>query len=171
MYSIYHIPTFVHKDGSIGKIGCTVQKPKKRVQEQGYSSYEILEEHFCIDRASIRERELQQQYGYPTDSGLYKNHYYKMKKIRKPWSDKAREASQLAQKDKWDNFTKAGNKARIKPCLMIHKDTNEILKEFKSISEAGRYLGEKYAGKVIPSVCLGRYGRKSAYGYKWEYKK
>ena len=86
MYSIYHIPTFVHKDGSIGKIGCTVQKPKARVEEQGYSSFEILETHDCIDSASDRELELQKQYGYPIDIVPYKVSV----RNRQPWNDKTR---------------------------------------------------------------------------------
>ena len=56
MYSIYHIPTFVHKDGSIGKIGCTT-KPAPRVKEQGYTDYEILETIKDIYIASDREIE------------------------------------------------------------------------------------------------------------------
>ena len=137
MYYIYHIPNV--------KIGCTVQQPKKRVKEQGYTSFEILEKHSCIDKASIRERELQLEYGYPTDSGLYKNHYFRMKKIRKPWSKEVsnRGRETMRKNGFYKDFHKIGNKARIKSCLMIDKDTNKVLKEFDSISEAGRYLGEK----------------------------
>jgi len=71
MYSIYHIPTFVHKDGSIGKIGCT-KNIKRRLQQQGYQSFEILETHDCIDSASVREQELQKEYGYKVDTSTYK---------------------------------------------------------------------------------------------------
>ena len=70
MYYIYHIPTFTHKDGSVGKIGCSTN-PNGRVKQQGYSDYEILEEHTCIDTVSKRELELQKEYGYPIDKGLY----------------------------------------------------------------------------------------------------
>ena len=51
MFYIYHIPNYVWKDGRIGKIGCTTN-PKIRVKKQGYTDYEILEEHTCIDTAS-----------------------------------------------------------------------------------------------------------------------
>jgi len=72
IYSIYHIPTFIHKNGSIGKIGCTSKtNPEDRVKQQGYSEYEILEEHTCIDTVSKRELELQKEYGYPMDKKLY----------------------------------------------------------------------------------------------------
>ena len=73
-YYIYHIPTFIHKDGRIGKIGCTVQEVNKRSKKQGYTEYEILETHECIYKASDREIELQKEYGYPVD----KIPYYKV---------------------------------------------------------------------------------------------
>ena len=65
-YYIYHI---------IGiKIGCSTQ-PKIRVKRQGYTHYEILEEHFNIDIASNREIELQKEYGYKIDNTSYKQSY------------------------------------------------------------------------------------------------
>jgi hypothetical protein len=71
-YYIYHIPTFVHKDGRIGKIGCTEEEDAKvRVQNQGYTEYEILETHTDIMIASNREIELQKEYGYPVDKIPY----------------------------------------------------------------------------------------------------
>lgn len=75
-YHIYHIPSFRHKDGRIGKIGCS-EEADIRVNKQGYTEYEILEEHDCIYKASERERELQKQYGYPVD----KIPYYEMVKM------------------------------------------------------------------------------------------
>lgn len=50
---------------------------------------------------------------------------------------------------------------------MIDKKTNEVIKEFPSIKEAGRFLG-KTAGH-INEVVHGK--RKTAYGYKWREKK
>lgn len=70
-YYIYHIPTFIHKDGRIGKIGCTELEAEERVSQQGYIAFEILEEHDCIYKASDREMELQKQYGYPVDTRPY----------------------------------------------------------------------------------------------------
>jgi len=55
-YSIYHIPGI--------KIGCTKQKVSKRVKQQGYTKFEILETYDDIEIASDREIELQKQYGY-----------------------------------------------------------------------------------------------------------
>jgi len=63
MYYIYHIPG--------KKIGCS-KEPNHRVRQQGFSEFEILEQHEDIDVASKRELELQEQYGYKKDNTLYK---------------------------------------------------------------------------------------------------
>lgn len=57
-------------------------------------------------------------------------------------------------------------KALSKPVLMIDKDTNEILKEFNSTTEAEAFLNAK--GKHVSCCCNNK--RKTAYGYKWKYK-
>lgn len=62
MYSIYHIPSV--------KIGVSIN-PKVRVKKQGYSDYEILEEHTDVYEVSIREQQLQRQYGYKVDTKPY----------------------------------------------------------------------------------------------------
>jgi hypothetical protein len=62
MYYIYHIPGV--------KIGCT-KNIESRIKAQGYSDYEILEEHTDIYVASDREIALQKQYGLPVDRLLY----------------------------------------------------------------------------------------------------
>ena len=61
-YYIYHIPTV--------KIGCTVTI-NHRMQEQGFTDWEILEEHTDIYVASNREIELQKEYGLPVDTIPY----------------------------------------------------------------------------------------------------
>ena len=67
MYYIYHIPGI--------KVGCTSRDPKKRVNEQGYTDFEILETHDDIDQASIRELELQNQYGYEVEKFNFKQQF------------------------------------------------------------------------------------------------
>lgn len=63
MYYIYHI---------IGKkIGCS-KNPKRRVKQQGFTEFEILEQHEDINIASERELELQKQFGYKVDNTFYK---------------------------------------------------------------------------------------------------
>ena len=73
MYYIYHIKGI--------KIGVSTN-PKQRVERQGYTEYEILEEHTCIDTVSNRELELQKQYGYKVDNVSYKSTYNQRKKYR-----------------------------------------------------------------------------------------
>jgi hypothetical protein len=72
-YYIYHLPNFVHTNGAIGKIGCTITDPFKRAKVQGYrlQDLEVLEEHTDIYIASDRELELQEEYGYPVDKIPY----------------------------------------------------------------------------------------------------
>jgi len=61
-YTIYHIP------GT--KIGVTT-RILQRMRNQGFTEWEILEEHTDIYEVSHRERELQIQYGYPVDKIPY----------------------------------------------------------------------------------------------------
>ena len=58
-YFIYHIPGV--------KIGCSMN-PSKRVKDQGYEDFEILEVHTDIEVASDREIKLMKEYGYTRDS-------------------------------------------------------------------------------------------------------
>jgi hypothetical protein len=75
-YYIYHIPTYVWKDGKLGKVG-TTEKLKARINENLKTSqlhfdfWEVLEEHTDIMEASRREIELQKQYGYKVDKVPY----------------------------------------------------------------------------------------------------
>ena len=66
MFTLYHIEGV--------KIGCTTQ-PIERVKEQGFNTFEILEEHTDIYVASDREQELQKQYGYRIDECPYWKSY------------------------------------------------------------------------------------------------
>lgn len=61
-YTIYHIQGH--------KIGCS-SEPEKRVQDQGFTDFEVLEVHTDIHEASDREIELQEEYGYPIDTIPY----------------------------------------------------------------------------------------------------
>lgn len=62
MYYIYHIPGV--------KIGCTKQF-EKRISAQGFTDYEILEQHEDGWIAGDRELELQKEYDYPVDAVHY----------------------------------------------------------------------------------------------------
>ena len=54
-----------------------------------------------------------------------------------------------------------------KTVLMIDKETDEILKIFPSIREAGIFLNKSRCRQHITEVCNGK--RNSAYGYKWKF--
>ena len=62
IYYIYHIP------GT--KIGVT-KNVNKRMKEQGFTEWEILETHTCINQVSNREIQLQKDYGLPVDTVPY----------------------------------------------------------------------------------------------------
>jgi len=86
MYSLYEIPDFIQKDGSIGKVGCTVLNPTERVSQQGYTNFNVLETHTDPILAGDRELELQKEYGYRVDT----SHYMISVQNRPKWSDKTR---------------------------------------------------------------------------------
>lgn len=54
-----------------------------------------------------------------------------------------------------------------KPVYMLDKNTEEIIKYFNSMSEAGRFLNNNSAAAHIGLVCIGK--QKTAYGYKWKW--
>ena len=62
----------------------------------------------------------------------------------------------------------ADNYASI-PVLMIDKKTGSVIGEFESIHIAGEYLGDVRKQANIWKCLVGKL--KSAYGYKWKYKK
>jgi ribosomal protein S8 len=169
MFSIYHIPTFVHKDGSIGKIGCTHQEPKSRVNRQGYSDFEVLEVHEDIDIASIREQELQKEYGYPVDKVLFKDSYYRLLKVTK--KQKSKGAKKVG-----DNNVKNGHMQRIsklpknmsstyKKVLQYDKNGN-FIKEWNSLSHAAESMYIHHSNLI--ACCKGR--QKTSKGFIWKYK-
>lgn len=59
-----------------------------------------------------------------------------------------------------------GNLLKSQPINMIDKDTNIVIKTFKSFTEAGVFTNKKMGYRHIQEVCAGK--RKTAYGYKWE---
>jgi hypothetical protein len=181
-YYIYHIPTFVHKDGKIGKIGCS-EEPDTRTNNQGYTEYEILEEHTDIMITSDREIELQKQYGYPVDKVPYYMSRQKWGSVAgKKGGQKCLETGQvyeaLAMVDRkkihqtllkngfYTEFYKKGNAATIKSVLQYTKD-GQFIAEHKSVSEAARSVG-KDGASAISSVCKGK--KPSIYGYVWKHK-
>ena len=119
-YYIYHIPGV--------KIGCT-KNLKHRIKSQGFIEYEILEEHYDINLASDRERQLQRKYGYQVDSGtnVYSNTFSNMgKKGGAKNSDKQRKwrneftiqatekAIENTKSGKWAELQKKGREISTK---------------------------------------------------------
>lgn len=58
-------------------------------------------------------------------------------------------------------------KGKLKPVIMLEKNTLKIIDEFDSIREAERKTNIQHS--TISKVCEGK--KKSAGGYKWKYKK
>ena len=50
---------------------------------------------------------------------------------------------------------------------MLDKNTEEVIREFNSITEAATYMGKNKRGSHIGDVCNGK--RKTACGYKWRF--
>jgi hypothetical protein len=138
----------------IGKIGVSTE-PKKRVRGQGYIAYDILETHTCIYKVSDREIELQKEYGYKVDKILYWKSIENRKKAEKV----------LRESGYYDTFGK--NQPTQKICVALDINTNKLIKEFSSLSEAARWV-EKEHNSHIRRCCEGK--RVSAYGYRWQYK-
>ncbi len=120
-YYIYHIPGI--------KIGVS-KDPKNRVKRQGYTNYEILEEHIDIDLVSTREIELQIEYGYGRDNGLLysKTHNIKRKGFTKEQRIK-------------------GLKARIK---ITAEMADEIREKYSTGNYTTRKLAEEYNISTYP---------------------
>ena len=163
-YHIYHIEGV--------KIGCS-DNPKKRVKVQGYNEYTILETHDDIITASMRERELQKEYGYRVDSSDY---YKQMKMVNAATNPNARKlaikntnhkeraikAIETCNKLNWQ-WNKEG-KNNI-PVLQYDINGN-FIKEHASLRLASEAIG--VSNGFITMVCKGY--RKTAKGYTFQYK-
>tara|TARA_R100000951_G_C2537284_1_gene148229 strand:- start:79 stop:567 length:489 start_codon:yes stop_codon:yes gene_type:complete len=161
MYYIYHIPNV--------KIGCT-KNPKRRLQQQGYSSFEILETHDCIDSASVREQELQKEYGYKVDTSTYKESVQNIPIGKQHIGGSAALKSQW--KNDYDRMVKQARKAAKKGRDVQQKKTlmcdleGKVLKEFNSRSEAAKYVNGNKAN-VMQCIVNPHYTYR---GYKWKNK-
>ena len=151
MYSIYHIPEYVHKDGSIGKIGVT-QSLKRRINNYKglkLSDMEVLEEHTDVYKVSDREIELQKEYGYKVDCLPYYKALYMGK-------------AKLVHKDHLDKIHKLNSKI----VLAYNKITNEFIGEFESTMDTAKKLN--CSSSKVSEVCNGR--RPWTKGFIFKYK-
>ena len=155
MYYIYHIPDFIQPDGSIGKIGVSTE-PKRRVKYQGYSEFEILEEHTCIYEASRREQQLQKEYGYRVDEAPYYMSFEQLKKARESFDIKAhmRRVGKKHGKENWKKayesnmktgqFSKAGLISSKHKRVLTYVDA-EVIRKLYSSKEYTQYeLADMY---------------------------
>jgi len=190
MYYIYHIPDFMYKDGSIGKIGCTYNidariQDNKYISKNKFNFWEVLEEYDCIYTASIRERELQKQYGYPVDTKPY---WKTIKMATTKGRSKGGKVSgaivgkRNVKSGQWKQCQKLGGKvsglkkkqsgelqkmikANNIPIIQYDKNNN-FIKEWISATQASKKLN--LTRSSITAVCRGRL--KSTGGFIWKYK-
>jgi hypothetical protein len=170
-YYIYHIPGV--------KIGCTNNIERRVVKQQGFTEYEILEIHTDDKIASIREKELQKQYGL--EELNVKTDYSQQVRFAKAGRDackgKPNKGTQRQIKNKIGIFgyskeerlalnTKANiiraqksAEKRMKPVIVFDYKSDRYIGEWKSIQSASIELK---ACNLDATIC-GR--RKSANGY------
>ena len=182
MYSIYHIPKV--------KIGCTKMQPKKRVEQQGYKDFEILETHSDVMEASWRELKLQKEYKYKVDSIPYFVSLQRITKASKISSDtknewlpkvdwKVRE-EKIDKEDKWNKIKSSPNyinmdrrtislksqAKRIKTLLQYDLEGNFIKKWNISTRAMKQTQYPNAHGAANPNS-----KSKTMYGYIWKYEK
>jgi hypothetical protein len=177
MYNIYHIPGV--------KIGCTRQKVSKRVKQQGYTNFEILETHTDINIASDREIELQKQYGYSekfikTD---YKQQIEFGKKGQLATKGKPGKGAKYQIQNKIGMFgyskeerlvintktniirAQRAKEVLSKPIKVYDYKTGKYISKFNSIHEAGKLLNANNGN--IHSVLNGSRNHTKGYTFKY----
>ena len=124
MYYIYHIPGV--------KIGCS-KEPEKRIADQGYTDYEILEQHEDIFVASDREIELQKEHGYRVD----RNPYWQSLQNRHKWNSESC-AKAIETKRLKGNISNSG-------LAVLERGTHNMLQKTKCphCNKTGSYVAMK----------------------------
>ena len=153
MYSIYHIEGV--------KIGVS-KNVKRRVKKQGYTmkDVKVLEEHTDIHTVSLREHQLQKEYGYEVDCRLYSD-VIKMSKYGATKGGNIRkkmDSNLIAMRTK-------SNIARRRS-LLVYKSDGTFFKEFNSAVDASKELNVRRG--CICNVCKGK--QKTAKGFVFKYK-
>ena len=184
-YWIYHIPGI--------KIGVS-NNPDVRTKIQGFSEYEILEEHTNIKVVSERERELQKQYGYKVDNIFYwktinfqkkgqtkkarkkaaANTDYKARAANTDWVAKVAKMDYkaIASKIDWKARTAKINYTAItektKKLINQYDLEGNLICTYKGLQEAFNSLNLSYDGtRAISRCCRGQ--QKHAYKFIWKY--
>ena len=158
IYYIYHIKG--------KKIGCT-QNPKKRTKVQGFTDYEILEEHTDIYIASDREIQLQREWGYKVDT----KPYWKSIKMAtfESCSKAGKIGGKIGGKISGPIAVESGHMVRMqtarqRPVIQMDKLGNPI-KQFPSATIAGDSLD--LFQSAITNCCQRK--RKTTGGYSFRY--
>jgi len=156
MYYIYYIEGI--------KIGCS-KNPIRRVKQQGYTEFIILETHTDIQVASERERSLQKEYGLKMDNCVYKTSVNNRRKWKKSDGQKGRET--MKENGYFNEWYKKGNASRIKSVGKYNKETDELICIYNSISDAARDIDKPKNTSTISQCCKNK--KPSYMGYKWKY--
>jgi len=125
MYYIYHIPNI--------KIGCT-KDLQKRMRDQGFTEWEILEEHTDGWLAGNREIELQKEYGLPVDQVHYMISIQNRRKFTKEEMAKGGRNNQK-------RFTK-------EECAKGGRAGNGVPKPWAKFSKSAQIKGASNSGKL-----------------------
>jgi len=160
-YYIYHIPG--------KKIGVS-KNVKGRIQKQGYTmeEVEVLEEHTNIHRVSLREQELQKEYGYKIDRVPYwKSYEIGTTKLHRKFTknDMAKGGKIVGKRNVESGHIQRIAIARRTPIKQYTK-SGEFIKEFISQAEAVKELNLNLGN--LNEVLKGK--RKSAGGFVFKYK-
>jgi hypothetical protein len=137
MYTIYHIPGV--------KVGCTGRDPQNRVNEQGHTSFKVLDVLDSLELASERELYWQEKLGYNKDNTSYEVLY--SQGFLRP-----------------EVKAKAAN-SKKKPILQFDKQGN-FIKEWLSAKDAGNVLN--LYSTNITACCLGKI--KTVGKFIWKFK-
>lgn len=149
MYYIYHIPGI--------KIGCTYNL-ERRIKEQKFDVYELLEQHTDKFIASKREIELQKQYGYKVDTIQY---------FAAKYSEAGLKGAETNRKSGWNSKwqklgTKIQSEKRKKVLLQYDLDGNFIKEWDCGVNNMPDEF--KNAGGNAKT------NTGTLYGYQWKYK-
>ena len=150
-YYIYHIPGH--------KIGCTSDL-QKRMQDQGFTTWEILEVHTDIYEASNREIELQKEYGLPVDAVQYWQSVKNRRKFTKEEMSRGGKNSiaQLRSKLNKEALSRGGRASRgkskpwVKPSKLAQSNGGKAGRNltFEQAEEIrSKYIPRKYTAKML----------------------
>ena len=138
-YYIYHIPGI--------KIGCTNQL-EKRMSDQGFTEWEILETHDDGWLAGDREQELQKEYGLPVDTSHYMISIENRRRGGIIGGLVAKESGQLAAAQR-----KGSQKRNTHKRYLTFDQAEEVRSKYKNGGYTWKGLAEEYG---IPKCSIGR---------------